>query len=288
MTTEDKIDNMEEPIIDEQQKNYKKKIRLIIIVSGSLALILIITLILIFSLKDNGEQEQEKEKDNDYKRYDDIHIYIDPTDTYKYCIIWLHGLDNCPENYVDLFTKQNISIPFPNNTRIILMRAPKMNVTYNHEVVTSWFDILSFPINSTESYNFEDAKISSNSIREVVEQEVKLLNGHYENIFVGGHSQGACISLLNGYNSIYRLGGIIVCSGILFPETEIIGDKSSLNVFLGHGDGDRAIPFSFHKETVKRIENNPGVRKYYYQGHGHSISQQEKKDISAFLHEIMK
>jgi predicted esterase len=83
------------------------------------------------------------------------------------------------------------------------------------------------------------------------------------------------------------IGGVIVCSGILFPQGEIVGDKNKLNVHIGHGDKDLAIPLSFHNETIERIEDYEGLQRYYYKGHGHSISDQEKKDIENFLNETM-
>ena len=89
------------------------------------------------------------------------------------------------------------------------------------------------------------------------------------------------------YNFEKLLGGVIVCSGFLFEQGEIIGDKKSLNVYLGHGNRDKAIPFEYHNKTIKRIEEYEGVKKYYYDGHGHSIIEIEKKDIENFLNVLI-
>ena len=167
------------------------------------------------------------------------------------------------------------------------MRAPYQIISINNFNITSWFDLLSFPINNSESYNFTDANKSKRVLEKVINQEAELLNGKYQNIFVGGHSQGACISLYTAYNFKELLGGVLACSGILFPQGKIVGDKNKLKVFLAHGDKDESIPFSFHKETVKRIENFEGVRKYYYRNHGHDITDYEKVDMSGFLNDSM-
>ena len=54
-------------------------------------------------------------------------VIINPKSEYTHCIIWLHGVDNCPENFVKQFTEE---IPYlkKENTKIILMRAPEQYV----------------------------------------------------------------------------------------------------------------------------------------------------------------
>ena len=273
--------NIEDQLLSNTyKKNSVWKKIIIIAIICILIISITIILLLIFLTEDKGNEEKNEENENDNS------IYINPISNYSYCIIWLHGLDNCPENFVDLFTKE-INFTYRNNTKIILMRAKYMTMTYNNQNLTSWFDLFKFPINSTDTYNFEDAKKSSKSLKKIIDQEAKIL-GRYDKIYIGGHSQGACISLYTGYNIKELLGGVIVCSGILFPQGEITGDKNNLNVYLGHGDKDLAIPIEFHNETIKRIENYEGVKQFLYQGYGHAIYDIEKNDIEKFLNETMK
>ena len=268
-------ENLDEPIGTKEPfiKKYKK----LIIIAITLLIIILIIIITLTIINNKNKKEKNEILTTP--------IYINPKDTYTYCIIWLHGVNNNPENYVDLFTK-DIILNKINNTKIILLRAPIMKITCRNQNETSWFDIIKFPLDSKDTYNFEDAKKSSNYLKNIIEQEAKIL-GDYKKIFIGGHSQGACISLYTGYNFEKLLGGVIACSGFLFQECDIIGDKKSLNVYLGHGDIDLSIPFEFHKETIKRIEDYEGVKKYYYEGHEHSIMEKEKKDIEDFLNNLM-
>ena len=268
-------ENLDEPNIDlAKSQSFLNKYKILIIICITLLIIITIVVVIIIVINNNKNGDSFTTP-----------IYINPINNYTHCIIWLHGLDNKPENFIDLFTKE-IILNKINNTKIILLRAPIMKITFNNESLTSWFDILSFPLNSSNTYNFEDSKISSNALKKIIEQEAKIL-GNYQNIFIGGHSQGACISLYTGYNFEKLIGGVIVCSGFFYPQGEIIGDKQNLNVYLGHGDQDQAIPFEFHKETIKRIEDYKGVQKYYYEGHGHSIMEREKKDIEKFLNNLI-
>ena len=289
MEKEDKEDkeDKEEYLMNDFEENDLKisedkkfKYKIVIIISISLLAIGILTVVVLILLKEG--------KSNNNKDPVEIlpPIIINPTEEYTHCIIWLHGLDNSPENFQKLFVEE---IPFikQNNTKIILMRAPYQIISINNFNITSWFDLLSFPINNSESYNFTEANKSRRVLEKVINQEAELLNGKYQNIFVGGHSQGACISLYTAYNLKKLIGGVLACSGILFEQAEIVGDKNKLKVFLAHGDKELAIPFTYHKETVKRIENFEGVKKFYYEGHGHSIADFEKVDMGGFLNDSM-
>ena len=167
------------------------------------------------------------------------------------------------------------------------MRAPHQIMTFSKENATSWFDLFSFPINNTECYNFTDVIKSRKMVEKYIEQEEKELKGNNKNIFLGGHSQGACMTLHTAYNYKELLGGVLACSGILFPQGEIVGDKTKLKIFLAHGEKDNIIPFSYHIETVKRIENFEGVKKYYYKDLGHRFGGFKIIDMGRFLNESM-
>ena len=270
--------NSDEPItFYEKNYSFRKKYNGFIVITIIIFILISIsfTIALITTNNKSGESTISQ-----------IPININPNNKYTHCIIWLHGLGGSPENMVNLFTK-DIIINKLNSTKIILLRAPLMKVSYyKNRRQTSWFDIFSFPLNSRNTYNFEDAKKSSNFLRNIIEKEAKIL-GDYQKIFIGGFSQGACISLFTAFNFEKLLGGVIACSGFLFEQTEIIGDKKSLNVYIGHGDRDKLIPFEFHKKTIKRIEEYKGVKKYYYNGYGHSINKDEKKDIEKFLNVLI-
>lgn len=286
MSEERKTENLDSPILDSgENQKASKKLKTIIILSAVLVLILLVVLfILIFVVFGTTESGED---DSDDDEIDDGSIIIYPTDTYTHCIIWLHGLDNLPNYFVDLFTK-DIILSKIKNTKIILMRAPNTTVSYFEYNTTSWFDIYSFPINDSDTYNFDDAKISSEKVQKRIEREAKKLGGKYENIFIGGHSQGACVTLLTGYTVNYVLGGVLACSGIFFPQAEIVGNKNNLKVMLGHGYNDTAIPLSYHNETVERISNFTGVERHYYPDQAHNIGDEEKKDMGKFLDENMK
>ena len=134
--------------VTKTSKPMQFKYKLIIIIAISFIIVGIITVTVLILLKKDNSNNNEHEDDDDEEE-DPIEvlppIIINPTEEYTHCIIWLHGLDNSPENFQKLFGEE---IPFikQNNTKIILMRAPYQNVTYWGNNMTSWFDLFTFPI----------------------------------------------------------------------------------------------------------------------------------------------
>ena len=268
-----------------ESKTIFPKNRVNIILGISLFLIAIIYVIFFLLLIHNSHNN---EKENEEEGPIEIlpPLIINPVKEYTHCIIWLHGLNGNPEIFEDLF-KTEVSFAKKENTKIFLMRAPYQIMTYNQENLTSWFDLYSFPVNNSECYNFTEATKSRRMIEKVIKEEAKQLKGNYQKIFIGGFSQGSVMSLYTAYNFNELLGGVLACSGNLLKETEIIGDKNMLKVFLAHGKLDEIVPFSFHKETIKRIENFEGVKKYYYENLKHELTDYEKFDMSGFLNDSM-
>ena len=214
------------------------------------------------------------------------HIHLIPKDgKYTHLIIFLHGFGDGPKSYIDFFENENV-LPENIPIKVICLQSPFL--FNNGFPVPSWFTITKFPIVSAECYNFEEAQKYSKIIEDVIEEEVKLIDGKYENIFVGGFSQGACLSLYTGLTYKHLLGGVIILSGALFPQTKILESNKELNIFVGHGENDNVIPFKESKESMKPINNFPGLCKYVYPNLAHSICSQEIIDLKKFLIKCIK
>ena len=270
-------DDLQKMISDQKDSKKKQKNIIIIIISLILALVIIgVSIFLLFMFFKKGNNTSNKI---------DEPLVVEPKDNYSYCLIFLHGLEDRAENFKKFF--ESVYFSKKNSTKIIFIRAPINDLTYkNKHNVRSWFDIFSFPMNSSNTYNFDDAKKSKNIITETINKEVKLLNGNYSKIIIGGHSQGACMSLYTGYNEKYLLGGVMALCGIFFEKADIVGDKDKLNVLLFHGETDEIISFSYHNKTVERISKFSGVEKKYYPNLIHDVNTSFTPlllDIEAFL-----
>ena len=140
---------------------------------------------------------------------------------------------------------------------------------------------------SMNSINFEDVKKSANKIIKIIEDEAKYLGG-YENIFLGGFSQGACMSLFIGCSYKQKLGGVISCSGALFPDTVINNKNNKLKIFISHGDFDDQIKKEINVLSLKRINNFSELEIHYYPSSGHYIDQNALLDLNKFFYNYMK
>ena len=213
---------------------------------------------------------------------------------YTSVLIWLTGLDESSEDYIDMFNHEPSLLPHPEKNKIIILCGEKMKITAfkddpRGDVCHSWFNVyrLNNIINSSgDFFNFEDVKNSEKKIINIIEKEAQYLKG-YDNIFLGGFSQGACMSLHIGLSYDKLLGGIISCSGALFPKTEI-RNNNNLKIFVSHGELDDFIEKNINELSIKRIKYFPNLEIHYYPSIGHFIEQNALIDLNKFFTKNMK
>ena len=216
-----------------------------------------------------------------------------PTQKYSTLLIWLTGLEEPPEEFQNMFNYNPSLLPHPERNKIIILCGEKKKVTafkddpFGSDECFSWFDVYKFDDISMSSINFEDVKISAQRIIKIIEEEAKYLGG-YENIFLGGFSQGACMSLYIGCSFNHLLGGVICCSGALFPDTIINNNNNKLKIFISHGDMDDQITKDINILSLKQINNFSELEIHYYPSVGHYIEQYTLYDLGQFLYKYMK
>ena len=264
---------LSEKIINMDDLSPKSKQKIIFfVIFGILILIIIITLIIVFSLKEKNEEIEPP-------------LIINATSgNHTHTIIFMPGYSNTPEDFKKIFT-QKINFTKKNDTTIIILRSPLVDVSISHNKNYSWFDIYSFPLENYSCFNFEDLKKSAKVLEKVIDSEANVLNGRYDRIIIGGHSQGACISLYEGYMSDKNILGIFAFSGVL-PEGEVKDSKKNLQTYFGYGDNDDVILPSFMSQSIERIENFTGFHKYVYKNHKHYVNRNETNDAAAFIENI--
>ena len=101
-----------------------------------------------------------------------------------------------------------------------------------------------------------------------------------ENIFFGGFSQGACLTLEFVTRHARRWGGVAAFTGGLIGDklyTENYkGNFAGTPVFIGTSDPDPHIPVQRVHETVKALKAmNASVQDVIYPNMGHTISPEE-------------
>ena len=218
-----------------------------------------------------------------------------PEKKYSTVLIWLAGLDESSEDFIDMFIHNPPLLPHPERNKIIILCGEKMKVTAykldpQGDECYSWFNVTSlFNIteNNVDSIDLNDVMKSTKKISEYIEKEAQYLKG-YDNIFLGGFSQGAIMSLHVGLSYEKKLGGIISCSGALFPKTIINKNNENIRIFISHGDLDDFIDIKLNELSLKRIKHFPNLEIHYYPSIGHLIEQNTLTDLVKFFYTYMK
>lgn len=136
--------------------------------------------------------------------------------------------------------------------------------------------------------NVNEADVLKNSQRivELIKNEAKseFIKNDYKKIFIGGFSQGACMSLYIGNTFNQNLAGIISCSGYLFPFIKNI--NTNIPIFAYHGKNDPVIPFS---KTVKSYERLKENKKFIFHAEDdleHTFSYIELQEMEKFFQNL--
>ena len=267
-----------------------KNLKIIIIILTIITLLItILTIVLVFCLKESKSKKRAriitKEKNEDNTILPPL-VLNSTSGNHTHTIIFLPGLTNTPEDFKIVFTDR-LHFKKINDTKVVILRSPLVYVSYFNSTNYSWFDIYNFPMQNDSDYNFTDLKKSAKILETVITNEANILNGKYENIIIGGHSQGACISLYHGYNTDKNLGGLFSFSGVL-PPGDIREDKNDFKVYFGYGDKDNIILPSFFNESIQRIKDFKEFKLYVYKDHLHYVNDAETDDVSEFLNNIIK
>jgi len=197
----------------------------------------------------------------------------------KYCIIWLHGLGDSANGFLDYFGATGS--PMPNSFKVRLLTAPVSQVSINGGMPsTSWFDILSLNA-SPSSYSKEEVDKNSANIQQIIDEEVATFSA--KNVFLGGFSQGCAMAIHNCFNSKHKLGGVVGLSGFLFFESNIEGEFPPALII--HGDEDAVLPFETSIESYRReafLEKSQ-VEFHKIQGLGHGLDNRVTTLFKAWI-----
>ncbi|WP_332737632.1 alpha/beta hydrolase [Flavihumibacter sp.] len=129
---------------------------------------------------------------------------------------------------------------------------------------------------------------SALSLLEDLVKELKASGKKEENIFFGGFSQGACLTLEFVTRNAARYGGVIAFTGGLIGEKinpeNYKGDFAGTPVFIGTSDPDMHVPVArvYASSNILRDMNAAVVEKVY-PGMGHTISGEEVLEANKLL-----
>lgn len=127
-----------------------------------------------------------------------------------------------------------------------------------------------------------------NSIVEMILQK----GFSYEQIYLLGFSQGACLSLEYAARNPKKFGGVFGLSGGLIGENvnpqSHSGNLDGVEVFLGCSDVDPHIPIKRVNETEEVFKKlGAKVTKRIYKGMAHTVNQDEMDFVKSLIKEKM-
>jgi predicted esterase len=171
--------------------------------------------------------------------------------------------------------------------------APVQNADFNQGRPTnSWFNISTKygGVIYEDTIDYKQFEQSSNRIKNIINEEAKLLNNDYSKIFVSGFSQGSYLSFYIGLSFEHLLGGIACFCGMPLSKTKFVeNNRQNLNIFAAFGVKDGFVEIDLAREQMKKLlGNNNNVVIKEYKNYDHQVYEEELKDMNKFLLNIIK
>jgi phospholipase/carboxylesterase len=219
--------------------------------------------------------------------------YLTPKAEHTSTMIFLHGLADNADAFVEHYKDKdayNMSLP---NTKIVCLNAKEREVTIAlNQVLKSWYNVKGLP-QIEEDYESQSGLIdhdqlndSTDDVLKVVKEEAKIFGGDCSKIVVAGISQGACVAYNTLFRSGLKLGGILGLSGHtpLVNETSVTETVKKVPIFSYHGLSDNVVPEELHKQGTEKLRKlGCDVTYYSEKDLGHSISRLEIERIKKFF-----
>ena len=214
------------------------------------------------------------------KKSDSNEIILEDNIT-KATLIFLHGLGDNGSGF--LFFANELR-KYISNLRIILPSAVENKISINDSVTPCWFDITEYPISKNYMDNGRYLNYSLEEIHKLIDKEIEK-GVQPDKIFIGGYSQGAAMSLIAALKHPVKLGGVIMLSGWIFKNTDLLNKPTNLPIFIGHGDKDKVVLYE-NAENLNNVLSKSGftdITFKRYKNMGHNTSTTEINDVIKWL-----
>ena len=213
----------------------------------------------------------------------DAPLEYNPPCTPRATLILLHGLGATGD---DLF-------PLAGNLcggemRVVCPHAPHRAVSINGGLqMPAWYDIAGGDLENR--HDETGIRESAAAIDQMIIDQYAHSAPH--NIFLGGFSQGAAMSLFAGMRHSERLAGIIVISGyMLLPETlsvESAPANRETKIFQAHGMYDPVVLPEWAHQCRDILQKDGRLLEYQEYPVAHGIHPQAIHDLNKWMETIL-
>lgn len=209
----------------------------------------------------------------------------EPKEQAQACIIWMHGLGADASDMMGLADQ----LPLDTPCRHVFIDAPKRPVTLNAGMVMpAWYDILGMEL--TDREDKVGIEHSESLIRQVMDEQLALLDFRSEQLYLAGFSQGGAMAIHTALHSKVRLGGVIALSAYLplANHTQPFLNKDT-PFFIGSGQFDPVVlPIWTRQSKDWLFTNGYHHIDFHLYPMEHSVCLQELNDLGSWLNKQIK
>lgn len=211
------------------------------------------------------------------------YIEINPADTLKKCVIWLHGLGADGHDFEAMVPE--LQLPESAGIGFIFPHAPYRPITLNNGyVMRGWYDVSSLRFDQEEDE--EGIRESADLLNQLIDQQ--LARGiEARDIILAGFSQGGAVVLHTGLRYPQPLGGIMALSAYL-PLASKLGkempsDNAQVPVFMAHGLQDDIVNYQYGASSRQRLQQAGCKTEWHDYAMAHGVCMEEIGDIRNWL-----
>ncbi len=203
------------------------------------------------------------------------------SETPKYLVIFLHGYGSNGENLINLSHELRYALPeahyiSPNGVEPWEGGFPD---------AYQWFSLYRGFDRKGLSEIADEIKSSNKILTNFIDAQLARFNLTDDKLFIVGFSQGAMMSMYQGFVKERKPAGIIAFSGkLVLPE--MLGQKTSSkpDICLIHGEADSVVPFENFLEAKKLLdEQNVSYESHAVPNLDHSIDIHGIRMAQAFI-----
>jgi phospholipase/carboxylesterase len=202
-------------------------------------------------------------------------------------VIWMHGLGADGHDFVDIVPA--LRLPAGLAVRFVFPHAPMRPVTINQGMVMrAWYDV-----RHDAGVRREDEtglRASQRQIEALIARE-KARGIPAGRLVLAGFSQGGAMALQTGLRHPERLAGIMALSCFLPLADQVGAEVSPANrdvpVLLVHGVHDPVIPLARARQARDVLAGLGYAVEWHEYPMPHSVSNEEIRDIAAWLARVL-
>ncbi|KAJ3145454.1 hypothetical protein HDU89_007079 [Geranomyces variabilis] len=216
-------------------------------------------------------------------------VVVPATAKHSATVFFLHGLGDSGAGWAPVAKMLSPALP---HVKWVLPNAPTRPITVNMGMpMPGWYDIQSLSPGGRE--DSEGISASLSQVSQLIDEEIKA-GIPADRIVLGGFSQGAAMTIVYGLCGAQKLKGLISLSGYV-PLTdkhlEKMGNSANkeTEMMMGHGDEDQVVAYKWGKASYdKLVEMGKTLQPFRtYRGMAHSSSEDEIREVGAFLKKLL-